>query len=380
MRGLKNTDGFAGVILVALIGTGLVTALLGLVVDGGTMLFERRAQQTVADYSVEILGRDCLANYTANCATGQAAIDHIDQVRAAASSTEGTSVLEACGTLINRSNGGETCATLEDKTINCQAIPIEYANSFIRVRTGKTTLTPGQAEPYKVLSWFPAFADGYSTSGCAQAAIFGSVAAITQVALPLALPSCRTAAIGVATVLVSIDPSKEKGNSCTVDTISGPITETSISGFTLASLGTADRSTYCPGASTATLDVGLTLNREPNEKTDLCGAAMVKTNLDRLLNKTIYVPTVGPPLTNGVGSYSFVVRAFTAFKLTGYKLKVGSSTSPSAAWWLANGCPTNQFCITGSFQKAVSQVSKPLTTTTQFQTPNLDLITVLRLY
>jgi hypothetical protein len=380
MRFLNNSEGFAGVILVALIGTGLVTALLGLVVDGGSMLFERRAQQTVADYSVEILGKDCLASYAANCSTGQLAINHLDQVRAAALSTEGTTILEACGPLINRSNGGVPCSTLQNKTINCQAIPTEYQNSFIRVRTGKTPSATGQPEPYKVLSWFPAFANGYSTSGCAQAAIFGSVAATTQVALPIVLPSCRTAAVGVSTVLVGITPSLEKGNSCQVDTISGTRTETSISGFTLASLNSIDRTTYCLGASTSTLDVGLTLNREPNEKTDLCGASMVKTNLDRLLNKTLYFPTVGPPINNGLGNYAFLVRAFTAFKLTGYKLKVGSSTTPSAAWWLANGCSNNQYCITGSFQKAVSQVSKPLTTTTQFATPNLDLITVLRLY
>lgn len=380
MRFLNNSEGFAGVILVALIGTGLVTALLGLVVDGGTILFDRKAQQTVADYSVEILGRDCLTDYSANCSTSQLAVNHINQVRSAALSTEGTSILEACGPLINRASGGQACTALESKTINCQAIPPEYSNSYLRIRTGKTTSTPGQAEPYKVLSWFPAFAEGYSTSGCAQVAIFGSVAASTQVALPIVLPSCRTSAIGVATVLVGITPSLEKGRTCQVDTISGSRTETSISGFTLASLGTSDRSTYCLGASTATLDVGLVLNRDANEKTELCGATMVKTNLDRLLNKTIYFPTVGPPLNNGVGNYSFVVRAFTAFKLTGYKLKVGSSTTPSGAWWLANGCPNNQFCITGSFQKAVSQVSKPLSTATQFQTPNLDLITVLRLY
>lgn len=380
MRLLKKSEGFAGVILVAIIGTGLVTALLGLVVDGGSMLFERRAQQTVADYSVEVLGKECLANYATYCSSGQLAVDHLEQIRVAAASTEGTSILEACGPLINTASGGQTCSSLEDKTINCQTVPAEYANSYIRVRTGKTTSTPGQPEPFKVLSWFPAFANGYSTSGCAQAAIFGSVAATTQVALPIVLPNCRTAAVGVSTVLVGITPSLEKGSSCQVQTISGTKTETSISGFTLASLGSADRTTYCLGTSTATLDVGITLNRDANEKTELCGASMVKTNLDRLLNKTIYFPTVGPPINNGLGNYSFLVRAFTAFKLTGYKLKVGSSTTPSAAWWLANGCPNNQYCITGSFQKAVSQVSKPLTTATQFDTPNLDLITVLRLY
>jgi len=380
MRLLKKSDGFAGVILVALLGTGLVTALLGLVVDGGSLLFERRAQQTVADYSVEILSKDCLANYSSYCSTRQNALDRLDIVRSVARNASETSILEVCGPLINRAGGGEPCSTLQDKTINCQPVPSQYENSYIRVRTGKTTDAPGTPEPYKVLSWFPEFANGYSTSGCAQAAIFGAIAATTPVALPIVLPSCRTAAIGVATVLVGITPSLEQGRTCQVETISGVKTENTISGFTLASLGTSERSTYCLGASTATLDVGLTLNREPNEKTDLCGASMIKTNLDRLLNKTLYLPTVGPPINNGVGNYSFTVRAFTAFKLTGYKLKVGSSTTPSAAWWQANGCASNQFCITGSFQKSVSQVSKPLTTTSQLETPNLDLITVLRLY
>lgn len=380
MRFLRSKEGFAGVFLVALLGSGLVIALLGIVVDGGTLFFDRRSHQVVADYSVEVLAKDCLVSYATSCASEPIAVNHLNQVKAAAASSAETTIIEACGPLINKAGGGQPCQALESKQLNCQPIPTTYQNSFVRVRTGKTNLTPGQTEPFKVLSWFGSLSGGYSVTGCAQAAIYGSVAANVPVALPLALPSCRTAAVGVPTVLVSITPSLEKGNSCTVDTINGPVTERSISGFTLVSLTGTDVTKYCLGSSTATLDVGVVVTRKPDEKTDLCGAAMVKTNLDRLLNKVIYLPTVSPPTDTGLGNYAFTVRAFTAFKLTGYKLKVGSSTSPTAGWWLANGCPSNQFCVTGTFEKSVSSISRPLTTNTQLTTPNLDLVSVLRLY
>jgi len=365
--------GAAGVILGAILGSGLFIALLGIVVDAGVMFVDRQAQTLAAENTLSTVAKQCGSDPT-QCETpgGILAV-------AQAAVPAGSRLVELCGPVAGGNVGPVSCQNLS-LPLDCQPPSALYANSFLRVRV-EATDSSTRTGILDALS-FAASPDG--PSGCAQAAFVAPNGARVPSPMPLALPACFSTDPGNEQVLVSIDPSLEGGSSggvsCTVDTLDGPVTERSISGFTLVSLKEPSLSTYCVGDELVAVPVGIWVSREPNERTDLCGSAMSLAKASALIGTTQYFPVVGPPTSTGVGNYDFEIRTFRAFTITGFKLKVGSAGGKSTAFWESNGCEGNSFCVSGFFEEGTTDLLFPVDEATVGEIPDLDLAVTVEFY
>lgn len=365
--------GAAGVILGALLGSGLFIALLGIVVDAGVMYVDRQAQTTNAE--------NTLARVADACGADPAACETPGGILAVAQSLvpTGSRLLELCGPIAGGNVGPVPCAATPT-IADCGTPPALYENSFLRVRVEATNASSRTG----ILDALSFASSPKGPTGCAQAAFVAPNGARVPNAMPLALPACFTTDSDSEQVLVSIDPSLEGGSgggvTCTVDTLEGPVTERSISGFTLVSLKEPSLSTYCLDGSLIAVPVGIGVSREPNERTDLCGSAMSLADASALVGTTQYFPVVGPPTSTGVGNYDFEIRSFRAFTITGFKLKVGRAGGKTTAFWEANGCEGNEFCVSGFFEEGTTDLLFPIDETTVGEIPDLDLATTVEFY
>lgn len=370
----RRQQGVSGAIFAGLLGSGLLLVTMGLVVDGGAQYVNRQSEQQVAQNALTQLMNDCVAN-TATCATASTASHYVNGVLPA-----GSTLVEVCGTGLAMASGGTSCAVDTGKKSDCQTPSGIYASSYVRVRTKSTDATGSH-----IVNDVSNKADAAAPYGCAQTALLAPNGARLNVDLPIALPACFATDSATERVLVSIDPSAEGslahgGPSCTVQTANGPVTERSISGFTQTSLLSPEIAKYCTGNTQESIPVGITVQREPNEKTDLCGNAMSLAKSSSLIGKTLYFPVVGPPSQTGQGNYEFTVRSFRAFMVTGFKLKIGSAGGKTSAFWTDNGCSGNSFCLSGYFTGGQSDVLFPIDPTTTASIPNLGLLTAVPLY
>lgn len=365
--------GAAGVILGAILGSGLFIALLGIVVDAGVMFVDRQVQTSVAENTLSQIADSCGSD-PSQCDTpgGILAV-------AQAAVPSGSRLVELCGPVAGGDVGPIPCATTSS-IVDCGPPSALFANSFLRVRIEATDASTRTG----ILDSLSFASSPKGPVGCAQAAFVAPNGARVPSTMPLALPACFTTDSSNEQVLVSIDPSLEGGSSggvtCTVDTLDGPVTERSISGFTLVSLKEPSLSTYCVGDELVAVPVGIWVSREPNERTDLCGSAMTLAKASAVVGTTQYFPVVGPPTSTGVGNYDFEIRTFRAFTITGFKLKVGSAGGKTTAFWEANGCEGNSFCVSGFFEEGTTDLLFPVDETTVGGIPDLDLAVAVEFY
>jgi len=394
----KNQKGIAGVFVAAIIGSGFFIALLGLVVDGGNMYLERRVHQSVADFSIQRLSKDCQTDYTAYCETEAKAIAHLNQSKALYPGNADTTIIEVCGPLIAKKSGGVPCDPIAESVTTCTPVPEVYSSSYIRVRTAKPGVGDGN-EPYRVLNWFSSMSGGYSVGACAQAAWYGSGAATVSKALPFALSACRTQAlggdvlgdvpdnlIGVPVLIKHFVPSDSSTSpriiNCNVSTLLGETKNIeALNGFALVSLRDT---TLCQPGGTIPIYLGgdpVIVDYSSNKRSDLCSRTLTTTDVNKTLSTVSFVITVGKPTTSGIGNYSFEVIGFTAFKLEGYFINntLNGGKPPPGTTWASNGCSNNTPCLYGSFENAKTDLVQPLTSEL-LDTPNIGLISVLPLY
>lgn len=370
----RRREGVSGAIFAGLLGTGLLLVTMGLVVDGGALYANRTSEQQIAQNALTQLMNHCVER-SSTCESESAADLYVSGILPA-----GHTLAEICGTGLGMSAGGTTCDIQTGKVSDCQRPTGIYATSYIRLRTKSSDATGS-----RIVNDMSGAVDSESPYGCAQTALLAPNGARLNVDLPIALPACFASNDNVEHVLVSIDPSAEGslakgGPSCTVQTANGPVTERSISGFTQTSMVSSDVTKYCSGSVEANIPVGITLQREPNEKTDLCGNAMTLAKVSGLVGKTLFFPVVGPPTDTGQGNYQFTVRSFRAFTITGFKLKIGSAGNKTSTFWTNGGCSGNSFCLSGYFTSGQSDVLFPVDPAKTANIPNLGLLTAVPLY
>lgn len=339
----RSQRGVAAVVVVAFFGSGLFVALLGMIVDAGFLYLDRQIQQTRADYA--------LRKVVGECNNGIRVCETAPQFLAATQAVlpEGSTLVEVCGPQAGPASGGILCEGEGNASAiaDCQAPPPEYEDTFVRVRV----VASNDSARLGILDYFYPGSSPGLPQGCAQVALEAPTGTYVPTAFPLALPACFATDATEEVVLTSIEPSLEQGYSCAVQTASGSLVQTdSISGFTLASLQEPDRSQYCRGEDATAVPLGAILRREPNEKTGLCGSTISLNDLTPLIGSTQFIPVVGPPIQGGVGNYEFQVIGFRAFEISGFRLKVGSAGSKSSQFWKANGCESNDYCVSGYFR------------------------------
>jgi len=366
----RGKPGVVGVLLAAILGSGLFLVLIGVIVDGGNLYLDRQLQNRVAENTLASVAQYCGAN-PSFCETQNEIL-----LVAQSALPDGSVIDELCGPLAGGSDGPVACReTLS--SLDCNPPSDLYASNYMRLRV----VAADADSRTGVLDALTFGSSPEAPTGCSQLAFFAPNGAKVPRVLPLALPACFVTDSTDEQVMVSIVPSEEGSqNTCTVQTDTGAITEQSISGFTLASLSDADRAAFCSADTQVPIPVGVPLSREPNEKTDLCGNAMTLASLTPLLNTTQYFPVVGPPSPTGVGNYDFEVRSFRAFRITGFKLKVGEGGGKTDWWWELNGCSGNSFCVSGYFESGTSDVLFPIDESQVGTIPDLDLAVIVGFY
>jgi hypothetical protein len=347
----NHQKGIAGVVLAAVLGSGLFLVLLGIVVDGGRLFVDRQVQTNNAEI--------VLNTVTQACGTDRKACDTPGGILALAQAAVpgGSTLVELCGPVAGGATGVVACRPTTS-IVDCAPPPPLLRDYLLRVRVE----APDASTRTGILDTVSFASSPGGPSGCAQAALISPNAAKLPKALPIALSLCAENDPTKEVVLRSIVPSQEGGTTggvqCTVDTLNGPVTERSITGFTLVSLAATEKQMYCSGAeATAIVLLGARLNREPNEQTNLCGSRISLQDARSFLGETLYVPVVGPPAPTGQGNYSFDIVGFRAFTLTGFKLKPGLDGQKSTEFWADNGCDGNNFCLSGYFvEGAIDQL------------------------
>lgn len=339
----KRQPSFVTVLLVAVLGSGLFVAILGMIVDAGYLYLDRQTQQNNSEQVLAAVFHQC--NTLVYCDTAS------DMQSVAVSALPpGSKLVEICGPMANPIGSPIACSEATAHS-DCQPIPDEYSDVWLRVRVqaNSNALRPGILD-----LWFPGASPGLP-EGCSQGAYAPPSGTLVPTSVPIALPACFSTNPSTEVVLQSIDPSLEYGDGCVVSHISGGfLLSYSISGFTLASLQGDDRANYCKGEDATAVPLGAWLRREPNEQTDLCGNPMTLSKLNALVGTTQFLPVVGPPRAGSGGNYDFEVIGFRAFQITGAKLKVGFVGSNSA------NCPS-LYCLSGYFKPAAQKpvISSP---------------------
>lgn len=359
--------------MAAILGSGLFLVLLGIVVDGGVLYLDRQNQSRAADTTLTLTAKRCGSDPTA-CETPGGILAVAQE-----SVPAGSRLVELCGPVAGAGAGTIACNPTTS-VVDCGQPPELFASSYLRVRVESVNASTRTG----ILDAVSFAETPQGPSGCAQAAFVAANGARVPSGMPLALPACFDTDSTDEQVLVSIEPSLEGGSNggltCTVDTLDGPVSERSISGFTLVSLIEPDRSEYCIGGELVAVPTNITVSREPNERTDLCGNSMSLSRAAALVGTTQFFPVVGPPSPTGVGNYDFEVRAFRAFTITGFKLKVGDAGGKSNSFWTSNGCEGNSFCLSGFFEEGTTDIIFPVDQDSIGQIPDLDLAVAVEFY
>jgi len=136
--GGEREIGAVAVIVAMLFGFGVLLGLGAVVIDTGSLLYERSQLQNGADAAALAVGKDCAANPA--CSPDKSASSSLTAVAGANASSDGLTTIESiCGNLIARTaNPGltETCPTSTGQLVDCPPVPSTFASApYIEVRT-----------------------------------------------------------------------------------------------------------------------------------------------------------------------------------------------------------------------------------------------------
>ncbi|CAB4872605.1 MAG: hypothetical protein F2793_03880 [Actinobacteria bacterium] len=333
--GQKDDRGAISILVALLLAAGVLTGLLGLVIDGGRMYAERRVVQNGADAAALAVSQDCALKRT-ECASQAAARAAAATFANSNASDDGrTSIAEICG-----SAPLNTCPSLGSSPSwsNCQTA---VTGNYVRVRT--------QTESAKGDGYFlPIFAgvlsngvgDRVSVGACSQ--VKWGPAASAGIKYPFLLPACTPLLDEGDKVIEDFDPNNPD-TSCTVDGVTyNPVSK----GFAFGSL--PDQTKTCVG--TQAISPTMTISVETS-LTQLCGKDISQT-LDEVISAgvPILLPVVGAHTQTGQGQYEFTVIGFKSFTLRGYRLKNNTGGAAPAGGWNATVCGqgAKRSCIHGS--------------------------------
>ena len=336
----EMSDRGAVALLVALLlGAGVLTGLLGLVVDGGRMFAERRVVQNGADAAALAVAQNCALQRPECLSQASSRAVAATFANLNASDDGRTSVTELCG---SSPLGGCPSLGTTPKWSDCQTA---VTGNYARVRT-RSEDASGSAFFLPIFAGVLGGGTGsqLSVGACSQVRWGGATSAPIQ--FPFLLPACSPLLDQGAKVIEDFDPN-DPDESCTVGGVTyNPVTK----GFAFGALPGADPDCL----TTVDIKVGSVISVETS-LTQVCGTK-INTVVDTLLGingqpaTPITLPVVGAHSQTGQGQYDFTVLGFKSFILTGYKLKnVTGGTAPPGGWAAtACGSSAKRSCLYGS--------------------------------
>lgn len=357
MRALRERsrvdDGGAVIVLVAiLLGAGVLTGLLALVVDLGRLHAERRVVQNSADAGALALARNCGMAHT-ECASTAAARTQAISLASSNSPDAVTAVTEVCGTGVLGS-----CGALSTSWTDCQPLPSGFAPSYVRVHTRTQTSSGDQF----LLPFFAGASGGQMVrNGCAQASWGPPKSGL--VPIPFLLPVCPGATPSTTAVLIEDFDPNDPDQSCTVQGITyNPVTK----GMAFANFPGASKDCTTPFS----VNVGDVIPVETSLQ-QVCGKDMSPVLNSYIANKTpLLLPVVGTHTRNGQGVYSFTILSFKSFTLQGYNLKnISGGAAPSGGW-------NSTVCKTGKRSCLYGVVGSDITSGEPGTGPNLGVLAI----
>ena len=364
----KATDdrGAVSTLLAIMLGSGLVMAILGLVIDGGQLMIQKQLARNAADAVAEavaihcakdLAGVNCLSdNYSMVSVTGAtiASAPSPDFLNAVAN-PRGTkiAVTQVCGHSTSASGIGP-CPPLTASPNDCKtdlSLDPQYSN-WVRVYTS--------SDPQGILPVFESLRAGkvqlYQETACAQV-YWGRANAIpidtsaNSGQLPFLFGLCDTPT-GAAGATIQLLGDTTSSN-CTVTDRNGASVTSSTRGFMeFAPSGTTSSCWSLGATNCANVPLNTTKGRVGQVYPGFGYDGLLKA-MRLNLQKTVLLPVV-----SGSGT-AFTVKGFVAFKLLGFNFPttatIGASSSRSAYGTYCPGTPTSSsaYCIVGTFSSRV---------------------------
>ena len=364
--GASSDRGAVSTLLAIMLGSGLVMAVLGLVIDGGQVMVQKQLARNAADAVAEavaihcakdLAGVNCLSdNYSMVSVTGAtiASMPSADFLSAVAN-PRGTKIVvsQVCGHSTSTLGLGP-CPPLTNSPNDCKtdlSLDSQYTN-WVRVYTS--------SDPQGILPVFESLRTGttqlYQETACGQV-YWGRANAIPidtsansgQLPFMFGLCDTPTSAAGATAQLLGDIAS----SNCTVTDRNGKSVTSSTRGFM----------EFTPSGSTSacwTLGASNCLNVSLNTTKSRTGQVYPGFGYDGLLKamRLNLQQTVLLPVVSGTSS-GYTVKGFVAFKLLGFNFPItptiGASSSKSAYGTYCPGTPTltSSYCIVGTFSSRV---------------------------
>lgn len=341
-----NDDGAIAVLVALMLGGGLLIGLLALVADTGTLMLERRTQQSAADAASLALAQRC-AELSDDCSDAKAA--SFAGFFATNNSPDGLSrIVSICTGGVLATPITSKCATpTSSSRLDCGAAPT--IDRYARVVTGTSLSSGNLISP--LIYQIRGTGGGYSLKGCSQTA-WGKAAGATVV-MPLAFPLASTSGAGVQLYVdrtgVTLTELTTAGGPYFCTSTSSPPCPTPIDidgrsvkldflpkGFGFISVGTT--ATLCT-QSFRVLDYVPRITT-PSK---LCDS----NSFSKLLGVPSFIPAISEAKDTGNGNWQFKIAAFFRFKLTGYKVQgLGQGGDVPV-------CANGTSCIKGDFGRGV---------------------------
>lgn len=376
MRGLRQSrnQGERGAIatLVAIfLGGGFLLGFLALVVDTGTLYFERRVQQGSAEAGALAVAQRCAENAT-DCSSTASAIPLAARF-ANFNSPDGFSAVDTvCGDTKTFSGGSFTnrlTPCTSPAQVNCKAVSASYPR-YARV-ISQSAESATQKLIFPLTRKINGDSTGVALKACAQTA-WGK-AASAPIALPLALPLMSPLDPSNVTLdrknyilkeLVTRQGAYQCDPCDPISTIDGSFTATHLpKGFGFVNFFTNPDGTCKSGKVQV---VPALVPRELNVE-QICGGI---ARFNQYLGQSVYIPVIfdicdssgNCTSPSGSGQWFFRIGAFFKFTVKGYYIvntfngigpySPAGSTTPRRSDWPAD-CGAGNACLFGDFGRGV---------------------------
>lgn len=194
--GRHGEAGAVATIVAVLFGFGVLLGLGALVIDTGSLLYERRQLQNGADAVALAVGKECAGNPA--CAPDKSVSSALTAVAGANASDGLTTIESICGNLLARTaNPGltETCLTISSpQLVDCPPVPSTFVSApYIEVRTATRTANtsnPSILPPILAQTLVGGGYRGETVRACSRAAWVPGGSPIGAV-LPVAFSYCQ---------------------------------------------------------------------------------------------------------------------------------------------------------------------------------------------
>lgn len=368
----KSDKGAVLIIFAIFLSSGLMLALLMLVVDGGSIFNERRVVQNAADQSAMALAQECAVDgnggisavspsYPSPVCSNQLNAKNFTQFYASANSPDLlTSVLRVCGKFPL-----DPCPSQSDVLYECKDVNPKY-KSYVRVET--TTSTSKGDFLDLLFSPFVNSVQSVSIPGCTNVA-WGK-ADKAPIFFPFALPICDFP-LSLPADRVILDYQSTKNCSITdLEGVNFNFTGVPDGSFVLTEYRNLLGQFVefgCPNVNNSvTLKVGSLVRVESSLQQVEQACSRIGLNFRQIasnfLNKSVFLPIITNVTCNSnttnCGNFTAPVATFASFRIKGLILKGGNQNligdNPPTGW--PTNCTSNskiQVCLYGQFVKSI---------------------------